>query len=339
MRLVRDGGERGTSCAVAGGRDLLRPRWSGLGGEVLLLGPGDPLDLALLGTHAPGPGPTAGPGRGLRVRDGREVQVVDPGSAPASPAPLGEVAPWTYRPLPARVGRRDLGTDPARGWLLGALAPDSTPWTWRPEAHGRRLLVLGPTGSGRSTALATLARSVAEGGRPVVLVGAHGPAGGTGRSGVEQLGPDDADRLVALRTAHPDLVVLVDDADRLDDAPVRPVLEEVLDLLVRDGGAAVVAASATALGSRFRGLDVTVARYGAGVLLRPRADDLALLGLPRADLAASPDDPPGRGLLVLDGRAAPLQVVVDDPSGAGVEPAGGPEVIPGRRTPRPEPAR
>ncbi|GGL28536.1 hypothetical protein GCM10012283_08440 [Phycicoccus endophyticus] len=318
-RLVRDAR---ALVAVAGGRDLLRPRWAGLGGEALLLGPRDPLDAALLGTPLTDVGTSPTPGRGVLARDGCELQVVltpADGSRPLAGGAPG-AAPWTYRALPRRVLRREVLQAPtAPGWLLGLTGPSAEPWAWSPERDGRLLLLAGPPGSGRSTALRTLARSAALVGQPLVCVCPDPSAPPTWPSVDDAVTAGDVDRLVALRRRHPGLLVLVDDADRLDDAPVRPVLEEITELLHRDGGAMVVAGSSTALASRLRGLDARAARERRGLLLRPRQDDGHLLGLARAALPADPG-PPGRGVLVLDSGSALLQVLTDEEGPSAVSP-------------------
>lgn len=329
LRLVRDTDVHGL---LAGGRELLRPTWATLGGETLLLGRPDPLDAALLGLPATPP-TTAGapPGRGYRVSDRREVQVLLAGPAEVaavgrhSPASVPTTPPWTYRPLPARVERRTVaaGSTP-RGrdeLLIGVAAPHAAPCAWRPSEHGRLLLVTGRARSGRSTTLRTLARSAADTARALVVVVARPPsvppAGGPALPRWPVLGPDDTDRLAVLRRAHPDLLVLVDDVHLLDDAPVRPVLEEIASLADRDGGAMVVSSPTRALASRLRGLDVTAARKGSTVLLQPALDDASVLGLPRAAVARAVGGPPGRGLLVVDGEITPLQVLDDAPAGSG----------------------
>ncbi len=326
VRLVRD---TGVGAAVAGGRELLRSRWSALAGEVLVLGPSDPLDAALLGLPVARARADRPPGGGVRGRDGREVQVVWAGPSlhgPRRPEATTGPAPWTYRALPRVVRRADLVPSPgaragSEGWLLGAAGPQAVPCGWAPGRHGRLLLVVGPAGAGRSSTLRAVAGSAAAAGRPHAWVGADRPPGDL--RGCEVVGPTDVDRLVRLRAAHPDLLLLVDDADRLDDAPVRPVLDEVVDLVERDGGAVAVVTSTTALGARFRGLDVTVARARHGLLLRPTPDDAHLLGLPRSAVSRE-DRPAGRGLLVRDGVAVPIQVLLDDVP-----------LTPGRRAPRP----
>ncbi|WP_030527564.1 FtsK/SpoIIIE domain-containing protein [Phycicoccus jejuensis] len=326
LRLVRD---TDVHALLAGGRDLLRPTWAALGGETLLLGRPDALDAALLGLPATPTPSAAPPGRGWRAPDHREVQVllVGPddvvaaagGSAVTTPPTL----PWTYRPLPTRVDRADVPEDPAAppddGLLVGLAGPRAAAFSWRPAEHGRLLLVTGRSRSGRTTALRVLARSSVGRGRPLVLV--------TGRPTVRPmpslavpegppppwpvLGPDDAERLVDLRRAHPDLLVLVDDVHLLDHTDMGRVLDEIASLVERDGGALAVSSPSRVLAGRLRGLDVTVARLGSAVLLQPALDDAALVGIPRAAVARATGGPPGRGLLVVDGEATPLQVLAD----------------------------
>ena len=108
LRVLRDGAAVGVVGAVAGGRSLLQPRWSGIADTTLLLGRLDPLDLALAGLR-PADVPTEPPpGRGIRLADRREVQLATADAAspvrqvhPSGPTPKG--AAWRYRPLPPRV--------------------------------------------------------------------------------------------------------------------------------------------------------------------------------------------------------------------------------------------
>lgn len=317
QRLFRDRGPRIVG-VLAGGRDLLRAAWSGLDGEILLLGRHDPLDLALAGVHGPAHPLAVQPGRGLRVRDGLELQVVD-ASAPLAPASAddgpggGPHRPWEYVPLPTTIRRGDLaGTAAPAGLLLGVGGPEAAPRTWDPAVDGRRLLVLGPPRSGRSATLRALARSAVDLGAPVVLVGSstRGHPDTDLRPPWPVVGPADVERLVELRSRHPDLLVLVDDADRLDDAPVRTVLAEITDRVDRDGGAVAVVSTPASLRTRFRGLDVDVGRHGYAVLLRPGAGDAEAVGLPA--VPSVPSTGPGRGFIVTAAGAEALQVLAPD---------------------------
>ncbi len=316
LRVARDGAACGLVVAVSGGRELLRSTWSALGGEVLALGQLDPLDTALLGLPVGLAVPPGRPGRAVRAGDGLEVQLARPGEADLAALVRGAgpgdgPPPWRFRPLPPSVRREDarpVAADDARALPLGIAGPTGEPWAWVPATHGRRLLVAGAPGSGRSSALDVLARSAADVGRPVVLVrGRPRPPRSRPDGSWPALRPDDVDVLVALRRDHPDLLVLVDDADRLDGAAILPVLIEVADLADRDGGAVVVATTTSALRTRFRGLDVDAARHRLALLLQPDPGDGDVVGIRR--LAVPAPAQPGRGVLVLAGAPTPIQVI------------------------------
>ena len=212
-----------------------------------------------------------------------------------------DVRPGTGRAR--RTGRR---AGPST-FLLGLAGNTAEPWAWVPATHGRRLLVAGPPGSGRSTALDVLARSAVDAGHPVVLVRGRHAAPPSGAESVwPLLRPDDVDTLVALRQDHPDLLVLVDDADRLDGSQVVAVLTEIADLADRDAGAVAVATTTSALRTRYRGLDVDVAAHRLGLLLRPDPADGDVVGVRR--LPTAPAGPAGRGIVV-DGAPIPIQVL------------------------------
>ncbi len=331
VRVLRDGAGVGVRGAVSGGRGLLHSRWTALGGRTFLLGAVDALDAVAAGVRDRDLPLDPPPGRGVLAPGGPEVQVVHvvagdlgpvgarwSGREPADP-------PWRYRPLPDTVRRADLlGTAPAPavpgrrpegGLLLGVAGPQAAAWWWDPAGTGGRLLVAGPPGSGRTTALLALAESAALAGRAALVVRAarRGEDGETA-AGLEVIGPSDVDALVERRRADPRLVVLVDDADRLDATPVAPVLAEIGDLALRDGGGLVVAASTTSLRTRYRGLDAETARGGHAVLLRPGPDDGEPWGL---RLPPTGSTAPGRGVLVLGGRVVELQVLLPTSARAG----------------------
>ncbi len=353
LRVLRDGASLGIVGAVAGGRSLLQPRWAGIGGSTFVLGRLDPLDLALAGLRAAEAPSDPAAGRGIRLADRREVQFATPDDVSvaglvrrAGPRPTDGAA-WRYRPLPQRIplpptgGSRDRvgshaqaaasrsgnGTDaaaprtrtlarPAGRHPLGVSAGDSKQVVWGPPRHGRVLLVSGPPRSGRTNVLRVLAASITAEGRGLVVVSrAHlGPVAGHGGR-IEVVLPADVEVLVAARRRDPSLAVLVDDADLLDEAPIGPPLKEILELVDRDGGLFVAVASSTSLGSRFRGIDVAVARRRTGLLLAPTPADGDLLG---AHGTRGIPSLPGRGVLVSGGLATELQVYLAPGSGVGV---------------------
>ena len=177
----------------------------------------------------------------MDARTHREVQVALLGPDPAVD-PRGAQAPGC-RPTgsadpPARVRRLPTHARPAGG------APSETAWSSWAYVTGTssrsastrdrraRILVLGPAGSGRTSALETLARGFLADGHPLALVGGNWTPGHERcghlhqdrhrrhrrhRRRVLSLGgtrPEDVERLVTARRRHPDLVVVVDDVER-----------------------------------------------------------------------------------------------------------------------------
>jgi hypothetical protein len=154
---------------------------------------------------------------------------------------------------------------------------------------------------GRSVLLVT--RNAGGQGRAADGGGRVPPAGGA--PGVTEVTPDDVDAVVAARRRDRRTAVLVDDADLLDDAPVAGVLREILGLVDRDGGLFVAVTTSTGLVTRFRGLDVQVARRACGLLLAPHPRDGDVLGVP---VPRGIPTTPGRGVFVQGGVATEAQV-------------------------------
>ena len=350
LRVLRDGRAVGVVGALTGGRSLLHPRWGEVAGRTVLLGSIDPLDAALAGIRAADVPRDPPPGRAVRVHDTREVQFAratadDTATVArdAGPRPAVDGA-WRWVALPARVRRHQVahglggglgaagddegvqrGLGGARGAagdddgvLLGVGGDRGAPCWWRPGSDGRRLVVAGPPRSGRTNALRVVAESLCAQGRFVTSVSsAAGPSRVPWPPGVTVLSPADRAELVRLRRRHPDLAVCVDDADRLGEGDLVPVLREIVGLVDRDGGLVVVATSSTSLATRFTGIDVDVTRYGCALLLNPTAAD-------RGALAASLPDgiprQPGRGVLVVGGESTEVQVLLAEGSVGQVAP-------------------
>lgn len=240
------------------------------------------------------------------------------GPAPASPAAgqpvdpraptLGEVG--RTRPLPAPL--RPLPVDVSVTALDGATVAvpvglggrELGPRGFDPGAGDRRIAVLGDRCSGRTTTLVTMARALARSGRPTVLLTGARPADLP--SAVRALGPGDVEALVALRRAHPDLAVLVEELPGLDEGPMAPVLAEIERRLDEDGGVLVTAGSARRVVESGLGLVARVARHGCGLLLGPGqpGDERALgrRGIPACGSS------PGRAVLVRAAGATAVQV-------------------------------
>ncbi len=283
--LIQEGRPFGIHCAVATARrrDLGRPAWRLL----LCPEPEDQEAVGLRGRTRPGP-----PGRGLLV-SGHEFQV----AVPAGDTLVAELrARWAGRPgppplrtLPALVGASVLPSPAAPlGAVLG-LGGDEVE-AIEVDLEAGHLAVCGPRGSGRTSALMTLAASLE-----------RAPAA------PRLLRPGPSERVPQLRALaeHPPdrwTVLLLDDADRLPEEGGR--LLEGLLADVRGRLRLVVAVQTRSLRS-FAGWPAEL-RWARRLLLLdpdPIADgDLVGLGLLPRPLRPRP----GLGVLVLGREARPI---------------------------------
>jgi S-DNA-T family DNA segregation ATPase FtsK/SpoIIIE len=297
-RVVVDGPPLGLAVALAADRLAAVPgAWAAAASVRLAFRGGDPLDLLAIGAR--GVDRSAWPdGRCLDLGSGLVGQVATGGWPAAMTGPAGAPGPAPVGTLPRRVRLAEvLAGHPSRaegGGLcltLGLDGRDLRPATARLRL-GQAFLVCGAPGSGRSTALGTLAASAEAAGCVVV----------------------DPDRLTAALDGRagglsgPPIVVVVDDADRVADG------DGTLSQLAagRIPGVHLVAgAPPEAVRAAFGHWSADLRRAGAGVVLQPRSDlDADVLGiplLPRWPLALGA---PGRGVLVTDGSPVPVQVAV-----------------------------
>ncbi len=312
LDLLRSGGTP-LRAVVAGDRSVLTGRLGAVASETFLLPVSDPSDATYAGLSPRDLPSSRAPGRAVRLSDRLEVQFArrDPVVEAAPPAP-GALRPLTVPRLPEDVDLRALlevhrRTSGSSASLLPIGVSAETGGVARVDLNlGRRLLVTGPSGSGRSTTLATLGASAVDAGRRVAVVEARGGLVGARVPGAVVVDPWHPQVLVDARRSHPGLVVLVDDAERLENAPVESLLREIGALVDRDRGALVVATTPSAVATRFRGVVPDVARAQSGVLLGPRAPgDGEPFGIraPRG-LAGIP----GRALLVTGRRPVEIQV-------------------------------
>ncbi|MGN6333288.1 MAG: FtsK/SpoIIIE domain-containing protein [Motilibacteraceae bacterium] len=338
LRLLREGSAAGVTAVVAGERQVVMGRVGALLPQRLVLRPTDVADAALAGVAPRELPERMPPGRGMLlaggdVQGGVEVQVALPTADRSPQAQLAAVAAGAARwaparihlplrlvPLPGSVARAGLPAPAAEGLTvpLGLAGDEAAPVTVQLAADPV-LLVAGPPGSGRTSALATIGLGAAHvGARVLALASARSPLAAALRDcpRAQLLPADDLDELIrrldpaALTDSPEPRVLLVDDVERLDSSPLEPVL---LGLLERaSSGAAplavVAAGNADALATAFRGLAPALRRHRAGLLLRPTGGlEADLLGtrVPRLDAA-----PPGRGVLVLGGRTSVVQVAL-----------------------------
>ena len=308
LATLRDGYSVGVRAIVSGDRTVLTGRVGRTLTERLLLRPADPADLVLAGIPHTAAPTTWPPGRAVRAADRTELQVLL--RAPEPHRLTGPLRPpWRLRPLPDRVAASTLAPGP-RGTLAVAVSAESADPLTVGQPGRRRILVVGSVGAGRTQTLALLAAQAVRAGRRVCVV--DDPRNGLGhilrRHGqdVDLVAWEDHAELMALRRAHPDLVVLADDVDRHADSILVPVLGEIADLAERDGGLIAVAGDGSSLAMRARGIGAAVARGRTGFVLGtpcPLDGDLLGVRLPRIR-----ETSPGRGWFVGDRRAFAIQV-------------------------------
>jgi S-DNA-T family DNA segregation ATPase FtsK/SpoIIIE len=335
LRLVREGAAVGLRVVMTGDRAVLTSRAGSAIRDRLVLRLADPADNALAGISPPQVPGEMPAGRALVWPAVQEAQlaVLDAAATSATAGrALGAVAaaararqaevtsrdgllPLRVEPLPVRVDVDDVeaaakAASTGPGWaLVGVGGDELLPCGVDLDIDGPAFVIAGPAGSGRSTALATMGRwLLGQGRRAAVIAHRRSPLRTLGdHPGVlAVLGSDDPGALEEHLAAHPDLVVLADDAETLHDTAVeRPLLARLR--ADADGGAVLLlAGSAAEMSACFRGLTVEARRARTGLLLgamAPADGDLLGVRLPRTDAA-----PPGRGVLVVRGRVTPVQV-------------------------------
>lgn len=203
-------------------------------------------------------------------------QVVLPDADELDGAPGGDgPGPLRLEPIPRLVPWR--GGDGPGAPVVWAVGGDAAAPVPVPEGS---VLVVGPPGSGRSTALRVLARAVAECGGD--------PAGG----------PDGAGPLV------------VDDLDRAGPE----VLAEAERALAR-GRRVLASATTERAAAAYRGVLADLRSRGALVVLWPMLGPAAQVAGVSLRAVSDPRAPtaPGRGALVHRGAARPIQIADDAP--------------------------
>lgn len=299
-RVVADGAPLGLVVAAAADRPASIPAaWSAAASARLVFRCGDPLDLLSVGAgrvdQARWP-----EGRCVELGSGLVAQVAGGGWPGPAADEVGERGPGPVpvSALPTRVPlasvldgagaqagpdglRLPLGID---GRHLGVAVARLRP--------GQPLVVCGPPGSGRSTALTVLRRAAEVAGCQVL-----------------DPGPGLAARLAdATAAGHRPVAVVVDHADRTDD-PDGALAELAAGRL--PSAHLVAAVAHDALRTAFGHWTADLRRAGSGLVLRPRSDlDADVLGVPLLPRWPVSLSGPGRGVLVIEGEAVPVQVAL-----------------------------
>jgi S-DNA-T family DNA segregation ATPase FtsK/SpoIIIE len=253
------------------------------------------------------------PGRGF-LQDGTEFQIALPGDLDALGAELlarDRLRAPAVGVLPAHVARDQLPVPDAP--LRAVLGLDDellAPATF--DLDDGSFLIAGPRGSGRSTALATIAGSLRRGAAdlPIHLLAprrtaiADDPVFASAAVGVDAC-TAAAERLAA---EPGEFIVMVDDAVELAEGAAAPSLD-VLRRRADEGRVRIVAAAdGPGLQRLFGGWLRDLRQEGRGLLLSPAGEadgDVLGVRLPRGGPGPLP---PGRGYLVARGVARLVQV-------------------------------
>jgi DNA segregation ATPase FtsK/SpoIIIE, S-DNA-T family len=322
QRLLRDGLAAGIRVVATGDRSLLTGRMASQAEDKIVLRMADPADYALAGLN-PKSVPRSMPnGRGLRLPGGDLLQVAllarEPGGTAQNRAlreQAARCAPVRGRPirvdsLPEVVTYEEGRRLPATGH--GAFVGVGGDELAQVCVNSPGFLVLGHPGTGRSTALAVQARSLAEYGlglavitpRKSALTDALDP--GTIRVHLTTSDATAASALAAALTDGP-VAIVVDDADLLTDTPLGDELTSRYRG-IRDSGHRMLAATTADGATVFRGLIPELAKAKCGLVLEPAsAADGGPLGA-RLSLAVLASGLPLRGALVRGGLVMPVQV-------------------------------
>ncbi|POM27248.1 ESX-1 secretion system protein EccCa1 [Actinomadura rubteroloni] len=348
LRLLREGAAVGLRAVFTGDRSGLGGQISTVFDRRLILRMADPNDYGYAGLQPRQVPAAMPPGRalehlapGIPLRESQIGLLGEDASGAAQVTALQEIGracvsrygklPRRQRPLhvdelPVRVTYREamaLDPDflaPSALWALVGVGGDTlAPVGVDLLNEGPGFVVAGPPRTGRSTTLWTIVCSlldpaVAGGLVPVVLVTPRrSPLRQlAGRPGVLAVLDADAtaeDLETAVHGEHR-YVVVVDDAELLDETELDDALRDALRT-ARDGEHAVVLGGTTAdLGRGYRGFLPDARRSRSGVLLSvdtPEDGELFGLRLPRN---ASLGGPTGRGLFVATGVTTQIQVAL-----------------------------
>jgi S-DNA-T family DNA segregation ATPase FtsK/SpoIIIE len=313
LRLLRDGAGAGLTCVVTTDRAVPGGRLAASARHRLVLPLPDRADYAVAGLPARAVPAHRPPGRALLGEEALECQL----AAPRPPAPR------TARghPLAPPLRIVELPADPVLDDAPGATrVPDGRSLRLPVGPGGDEgtllvvdllrtggLLVSGPPGSGRSTALDAFARHASELGAAVLRIGRRGA--GSDDDPVEDatawLEPTDEAGMsdwLASRAGRPGVVV-ADDVGSPAEAPVLGLLP----VPGSSSGMVLIAAGGPgSFSAHYQGPVAALRRARSGLLLCPGPGDADLLGirLPRTPVPVRP----GSGWLVTGSALQRVQV-------------------------------
>ena len=345
MKIMREGQGAGVHVIMTGDRLVFSGRIASLTEDKMSFRLPDKSDFGLIGLHPRKIPDEIATGRAFRAESGLETQVAlltADGSGQAQAAALAAIAeqarardaqiPRSHRPfrvdvLPNRISLAEaweLRDEASQGrplWAMAGVGGDELIGAGPDLGDGVPAFVIaGPAKSGRSTMLATMARTLVVQGSQVVLIAPRNSplrkmAGERGVLAVfENSDLSEEDMRAALDSAggHP-VCVLMDDAEMMKEAPAGPVFRDIINLGGDRGQALVIAGGAEELNTGFSGWHVDARRGRRGALLSPQSPmDGDLIGVRIARSQVGGQIQPGRALLHLgDGELRTVQVPTD----------------------------
>ena len=256
LRQLREGGAAGMHVVIAGDRGLAGGRIGNLNSQRLMLRMADKSDYLLVGLRPQNMSGRVAPGRGWQSENLQEVQL-----ALLTEDPAGQAQAEALRAIGRKAQQRDAGTSAASKpftigklpigidfataykqlpeakplvGLLGIGPDEQGPVTVDFSSRGYAYMVAGPSGSGRSNVLATLAISLlAARTKLLVLTPRESPLRRLASDpNVRVLLPaqiNPAEMTAALAELGTPCVILVDDLDLMAQIPVvDPTLRDVV---------------------------------------------------------------------------------------------------------------
>ncbi|HEY1640787.1 MAG TPA: FtsK/SpoIIIE domain-containing protein [Streptosporangiaceae bacterium] len=326
-RILGEGASAGMHLIMTGDRSLIAGRISSMTDDKLAFRLPDRDDFSFIGLRPREMPEDIPAGRAFRAGSGTETQVAllaADASGPGQAAALREIAaeaasrdsaisraqrPFRVDVLPSRLSFEEAWQlrDPAPRplWGLVGVGGDDLAAYGADLADGLPAFIIGgPAKSGRSTVLATMARSFLAAGTRVVLVTPRpSPLRALGTDpGVLRLfegtGLDAGELKTALEQARGPAVVIIDDAEVLRDCDAADELREIISFGAERQRALVFGGNSEDLCSGFSGWQVDAKRARRGCLLSPQSiSDGDLVGVRLARSALGEPVRAGRALL------------------------------------------
>ncbi|MEU6120647.1 FtsK/SpoIIIE domain-containing protein [Streptomyces sp. NPDC047123] len=333
--IMREGASVGLHMVMTGDRQILVGRISSLTEDKYGLRLADRSDFSMLGIPARKVPEEIAPGRAFKNESGTETQFAllsedstGQGQA-AAIAAIGEQAaardagvprhlrPFRVDTLPSRITfdeaweLRDPDAARSRLWALVGIGGDEVMGHGPDLAQGVPAFVIaGPAKSGRSTVLMNMARSFrAQGVRLVVIAPRLSPLRELeGTEGVlkvftgDDVDEDEFEELIdeADASREDPVVVLVDDAEMLEDADAASQFKRIIQRGAELGLALVLAGDEEDVCSGFSGWQVDAKKGRRGILLSPQDSSSGdLIGLRISRSVVGGPIAPGKGMLHL----------------------------------------